>query len=140
MIYVKASFDAPFWLPIERLAQADLTHPMREIARKLETSVIQNYNQQRSPKGVAWLPSQRAQRDGGKTLIDTGRMLASLTAQSGKDWAEVGYPQGDIPRWLHFGVPQNNLVAREHLGLRDTDETMINQTLTDYFTKLFQAA
>lgn len=133
---IQARFDVPVWLPIEKLAQADLSEPMRVISRRVETSVIQNYNQQRNPDGVPWLPSQRAQRDGGKTLIDTGRMLASLTAQSGKDWAEVGYPQGDIPRWLQFGVPQNNLVAREHLGLRAEDEQMITQTLSDYFKGL----
>lgn len=137
---IQANFDVPLWLPIERLARVDLSHPMREIARKLETSVIQNYNQQRSPDGVPWIPSQRAPKDGGKTLIDTGRMLASLAANSGRDFAEVGYPQGDVPRWLHFGVAQNNLPAREHLGLRDTDKMMIDKTLSDYFTKLFQAA
>ncbi|MDK4689700.1 phage virion morphogenesis protein [Kingella negevensis] len=119
-----------------RLLQLDLSEPMREVGRKLETSVIQNYNQQRSPSGVPWIQSQRAKKDGGKTLIDTGRMLASLTMVSGSDFVEVGYPQGDIPRWLHFGGPKNNLPAREHLGLRDDDESMIYQALADYFERL----
>lgn len=55
---------------------------------------------------------------------------------SGSDFVEVGYPQGDIPRWLHFGGPKNNLPAREHLGLRDDDESMIYQALADYFERL----
>lgn len=42
---IQANFDVPLWLPIERLARVDLSQPMREIARKLETSVIQNYSQ-----------------------------------------------------------------------------------------------
>ncbi|MCG7657123.1 phage virion morphogenesis protein [Wielerella bovis] len=125
----------PQWL---RLLDLDLREPMREIGRRLETSVIQNYNQQRSPAGVAWIPSQRAKKDGGKTLIDTGRMLASLSFVSGNDWVEIGYPQGskNIPAWLHFGVPKNNLPAREHLGVRHEDEVMIERTVRDYFTAL----
>lgn len=98
MIRVIAQFNAPIWLPLDKLAAVDLANPMREIGRKLETSVWQNYNQQRQPDGVPWIPSKRAIQDGGKTLINTGRMLASLSFVSGRDFVEVGYPQGDIPR------------------------------------------
>ena len=138
MIRVIAQFNAPIWLPLDKLAAVDLANPMREIGRKLETSVWQSYNQQRQPDGVPWIPSKRAIQDGGKTLINTGRMLASLSFVSGRDFVEVGYPQGDIPRWLHFGVSQNNLPAREHLGLRDDDETAIHQILSNYFDNLLK--
>ena len=122
------------------LPQPDTAPLMREIARVMETSVLLNFTQQRQPDGVPWLPSKRAQRDGGKTLIDTGKLLASVTAQSGADFAEVGFAQGDLPRWLHFGVPRNNLPARNILGFRKEDEDKILRLTARYFETLFQAA
>lgn len=122
------------------LPEIEISPLMREIARAMETSVLLNFTQQRQPDGVPWLPSKRAQRDGGKTLIDTGKLLASVTAQSGADFAEVGFVHGDLPRWLHFGVPQNNLPARNILGFRKEDEDKILRLTARYFETLFQAA
>ena len=122
------------------LPEIEISPLMREIARAMETSVLLNFTQQRSPDGIPWLPSKRAQRDGGKTLIDTGGLLASVTAQSGADFAEVGFVHGDLPRWLHFGVPQNNLPARNILGFRKEDEDKILRLTARYIETLFQAA
>ena len=106
------------------LPQPDTAPLMREIARAMETSVLLNFTQQRQPDGIPWLPSKRAQRDGGKTLIDTGKLLASVTAQSGADFAEVGFVHGDLPRWLHFGVPQNIVVPiKSYTRWRVADST-----------------
>ena len=122
------------------LPQPDTAPLMREVARAMETSVLLNFTQQRNPDGIRWLPSKRAQRDGGKTLIDTGGLLASLTHRSGADFAEAGFAHGDLPRWLHFGVPQNNLPARNILGFRKEDEAKIARLTARYFETLFQAA
>lgn len=122
------------------LPEIEISPLMREIARAMETSVLLNFTQQRQPDGIPWLPSKRAQRDGGKTLIDTGGLLASVTAQSGADFAEVGFVHGDLPRWLHFGVPQNNLPARNILGFRKEDEDKILRLTARYIETLFQAA
>ena len=122
------------------LPQPDTAPLMREIARAMETSVLLNFAQQRQPDGIPWLPSKRVQKDGGKTLIDTGKLLASVTARSGADFAEVGFVHGDLPRWLHFGVPQNNLPARNFLGFRKEDEDKIVRLTERYFETLFQAA
>ena len=130
-------FTPAAWL---RLQQPDLSDPMREIGRRLETSVIQNYNQQKSPAGIPWIPSRRAVKDGGKTLIDTGLMLASLTYVSGRDWVDMGYPRGgkNIPAWLHYGVRQNNLPAREHLGMKDSDKDAVHHAVKRYFENLLR--
>lgn len=122
------------------LPQPDTAPLMRDVARAMETSVLLNFTQQRQPDGVPWIPSKRAQKDGGKTLIDTGGLLASVTARSGADFAEVGFVHGDLPRWLHFGVPQNNLPARNILGFRKEDEDKILRLTARYFETLFQAA
>ena len=122
------------------LPEIEISPLMREIARAMETSVLLNFTQQRNPDGIPWLPSKRAQRDGGKTLIDKGGLLASITAQSVADFAEVGFVHGDLPRWLHFGVPQNNLPARNILGFRKEDEDKILRLTARYIETLFQAA
>lgn len=122
------------------LPQADVSPLMRDVARAMETSVLLNFTQQRQPDGIPWLPSKRAQKDGGKTLIDTGKLLASVTHRFGADFAEVGFVHGDLPRWLHFGVPQNNLPARNILGFRKEDEDKILRLTAHYFETLFQAA
>lgn len=119
-----------------RLLQAEL--PMRDIARRMETAVLQHYNRQQDADGIAWLPSARAKKYGGKTLIDTGKMLASLSYAYGADWAEAGYPQGGVPRWLHFGVPQNRLPPRRHLGLSADDKAAVAVIVADYFERLLK--
>ena len=126
---------APAWL---KLAVARL--PMDKVGKRLHTSALQNYNQQRSPAGIPWIPSLRAKKEGGKTLIDTGFMLASLTYVSGVEWAEVGCPRGakKIPAWLHYGVRQNNLPSREHLGVREEDKTVIADIMRQYFEDLLR--
>lgn len=126
---------APAWL---KLAVFHL--PMDKVGKRLHTSALQNYIQQRSPAGIPWIPSLRAEKEGGKTLIDTGLMLASLTYVSGADWAEVGYPRGEknIPAWLHYGVRQNNLPSREHLGVREEDKTIIADIMRRYFEDLLR--
>lgn len=122
------------------LPQPDTAPLMREIARVMETSVLLNFTQQRQPDGIPWLPSKRAQKDGGKALIDTGRLLASVTHRSDADFAEAGFVHGDLPRWLHFGVPRNNLPARNILGFRMEDEAKMVRLTARYFEALFQAA
>lgn len=135
MIEISTEFELP--KAIERLVQMDLSQPMQRIAKQLHTSILQNFNQQRSPSGAAWLPSQRALRENSKTLIDTGRMLASLTFVSGEDFAKIGYPASIPYAWsLQVGEPEKHVVSREHLGIRDEDEAQILHILHDYFEHL----
>ena len=75
------------------LPQPDTAPLMREIARVMETSVLLNFTQQRQPDGIPWLPSKRAQKDGGKTLIDTG---ASCWHRLRRGLARI------LPKWALF--------------------------------------
>ena len=107
--------------------------PMRDIGLWLETNVIQNFNQQKSPSNIPWLPSQRAVSDGGKTLIDTGAMLASLSMIHGADFVEVGFPAGlqsDKARWHNFGT--KHLPERPMLGMPD-DTQKLHAIIKNYF-------
>lgn len=68
----------------------DLSKPMREIGALLVKSAQDNFQASTGPDGTAWTPSARARKEGGKTLIKTGRLLASVNFQAGPQSVEVG--------------------------------------------------
>ncbi|MDE2388929.1 MAG: phage virion morphogenesis protein, partial [Betaproteobacteria bacterium] len=63
---------------------------MRDIAAYGENSTKARFADGVGPDGTPWKPSWRVQARGGKTLIDSGRLLGSITADSGDDFAEWG--------------------------------------------------
>jgi phage virion morphogenesis protein len=63
---------------------------MDEIAFYGENSTRERFNDQRGPDGQSWLPSQRVQQHGGKTLVQDRHLLDSIVSQSGSDSAEWG--------------------------------------------------
>ena len=52
---------------------------LAEIGARLEATTRERFESEREPGGAPWLPSQRAQREGGQTLTDSGRLRASIT-------------------------------------------------------------
>ena len=68
----------------------DLSEAMGDIGAGLEGNVRLRFAAGQGPGGVAWTPSQRAIRENGKTLVDTERLLKSMTHVYGADFAEVG--------------------------------------------------
>ena len=44
----------------------------------LEASTRRRFDEGKGPSGIPWPISRRAQRDGGKTLVDTGGLLGSI--------------------------------------------------------------
>lgn len=47
---------------------------LQAIGIQLSSSVEKNFNQQKDSQGKRWKPSQRAIKNHGKTLVDTGRL------------------------------------------------------------------
>lgn len=76
--------DAALTATIARLQAAgvNLRPGMEEIAGDLEESARERFSTATGPDGLPWAPSRRAQREGGKTLIDSGQLLASLTSEA----------------------------------------------------------
>lgn len=74
-------FDDEILPAIERalLAVGNFRPAMSELADLMETSARRRFDEGRAPDGAAWKPSERAVRDGGKTLIDTSQLVSSLT-------------------------------------------------------------
>lgn len=77
---------------LARAARAadDLTPLMDRIGAALVASTQLRFEDQRSPAGVAWLRSRRAASVGGQTLVDSGRLRASITHRPARDRVEVG--------------------------------------------------
>ncbi|WP_130472361.1 phage virion morphogenesis protein [Candidatus Magnetaquicoccus inordinatus] len=66
---------------------ADMSAAFREIAGVMADSVEENFAREGRPP---WNRSIRAEREGGKTLQDSGRLAASINARSSSESAAVG--------------------------------------------------
>lgn len=132
-------------------------HVMQDIATYGENSTRDRFKQQVGPDGAAWQPSHRAQNKGGKTLIESGRLLDSVTNQSGNDFAEWGTNAiyaaihqvgGEIraktSKGLFFKlsdgtgrrVKKVTIPARPYLGINADDEAQIVDIINQH---LFEA-
>lgn len=68
----------------------DFRNPLKIIARDMKNETLRNFDNEKSYLGVKWKKSNRAKKDGGKTLQDTGRLYNSFTRYSDNNVARVG--------------------------------------------------
>lgn len=69
---------------------SDFKKPLKIIARDMKNETLRNFDNEKSYLGVKWKKSNRARKDGGKTLQDTGRLYNSFTRYSDNNVARVG--------------------------------------------------
>ena len=69
----------------------DMTPLFDEIGASVVTSVELRFEQGLAPDGTPWLPSHRARDSGGQTLIDTRRLLGSLSHQPDAQGVDIGF-------------------------------------------------
>lgn len=119
------------------LARAeDLTPAMDRIGAALVTSVIHRFESGMGPDGLPWKPSERAVRERGKTLVDSGRLMASITHVPGRDYVDVG--TNVVYAAIHQLGGQAGrghavtLPARPFLGIDEGDRADILAILGDY--------
>ncbi len=100
----------------------------------------ESFRAQAAPDGTPWEPSQRAQAQGGQTLVDSGQLLASLTSDVLPGFVEVGTAK--LYAAIHqFGGRAGRgrrvrLPARPFLPDESTvDLTEISRAIDDYFAK-----
>ncbi len=73
------------------VARADRPRGMFErIGASLVTSTQRRFEQGEGPDGSPWPPSIRALVEGGKTLIDSARLMSSITHRASDAGVEVG--------------------------------------------------
>ena len=75
---------------LKRLSRINTQPMMDEIGDFILSETLHNFDQQQTPEGEDWKPSQRAKAKGGKTLQDTGRLRDSYVYDAQRDQVEIG--------------------------------------------------
>lgn len=150
-----------------RLSQAavqmgELSPLMATLGAILEQSAkdrIQDTNT--SPDGAAWPKSLRATVEGGKTLLDSGLLAASIHNIPGRDRVEIGTNliyagvhqfgatiRAKTAKGLFFALPGTGdivivqsvtIPARPYLGASEVDREDIADAAADFVRDVFEA-
>jgi phage virion morphogenesis protein len=122
------------------------SHPrkaMEDIATYGESSTRQRFADQAGPDGAAWLPSQRVQEKGGKTLIKDRHLLDSIVSSAGDNGAEWG--SNLIYAAIHqFGGQAGRgrkveIPPRPYLGINSEDEENILDIINGHLASAVDA-
>jgi phage virion morphogenesis protein len=101
---------------------ADMTPVMDAIGQYIVASTMERFEKGEGPDGFPWRPSQRARETGGQTLIDTGRLRSSLSADAYADRVDVG--TNLIYAAIHQAGGTIRPVNAEHLVFRIGNRTI----------------
>lgn len=93
---------------------------MQIVGETVASSTKLRFNKEQAPDGKAWKKSQRAIREGGTTLIDTGRLRGSIISVADDDGVDIGTL--DVPYGPFHQLGTRRMPARPFLGLSDNDE------------------
>lgn len=125
---------------IERAARrlADRKRLMATVGEALVSGATQRFVDEEDPQGKKWTPSQRAEREGGKTLTDTARLLRSLDYAATSDKVMVG--AGSNVKYAsihHFGGQagrgqKTTIPARPYIGVSRVDMEEVRAILSDF--------
>ena len=88
MIEIKID-DKDIVMLLKRLSEkaSNMVPAMKIISQIMRDEVPKNFEAGGKPK---WKPSKRAMREGGKTLVDTARLMRSISPSSTEHEARVG--------------------------------------------------
>lgn len=138
---------------LERLQRAlgDLWRTMDAIGAYLASSTQRRFQAGVAPDGAPWVPSIRARTEGGKTMMLSGQLAASIAHEATRDSVEVGSNRvyaavhqlgatihaKNVPnlrfrigaRWI--SKPSVTIPARPFLGLDDRDRQEIEAIVAD---------
>ncbi len=125
---------------------------MEAFGQVLETSTIERFDEETAPSGERWLPSMRAEEEGGQTLTDTGGLRLSIRYIAGPSQVEIGsnkiyakiHNDGGMivarGRGLAFTLPglgfrvvkSVRMPQRQYLGLSAADREELLAQVADY--------
>jgi len=123
---------------------SDATPLMDDIGAMLVTSTQDRFERGVDPEGTAWKQSDRVTRAQGnaQTLVDTGRLMTSITHVPGNNEVEVGtnviygaihQAGGQAGRGKSVTIP-----ARPYLGISFDDRAEIGNLIDDYLMEALQ--
>ena len=141
-------------------AAIDMTPVMKDIAGELADTTRERFETQESPAGVPWVPSHRAEEEGGRTLTLHGHLVDSIKEDWGQDYAAAG-PEASGPAAVYAAIHQfggtirarfkkalsfaGRVVAavvipkREYLGFNEENADYAVDALADYMRRAFSA-
>lgn len=85
--------DQEFQALVQRLASLGtwaIPSALYEVGESVRSMAVDAFSGSESPEGAAWKPSQRALRQGGKTLVDTATLRNSLSVSMAAEEVSVG--------------------------------------------------
>jgi len=136
--------EVPKALAALRRLLVDTKPLMEEIGEIIVSQGQESFANQATPGGEPWLPSLRAQIEGGQTLADSGQLLASLSDEmeieadtvavgSSKVYAAIHQLGGQAGRGHAVKLP-----ARAYLPDEDSlDMAEINAAVEAHFQEAF---
>lgn len=113
-----------------------------DIGEMLVSSTQDRFESGQGPDGTPWQPSQRAGREGGKTLVDNATLRNSIGYEASAMAVMVGsnlvYARphqegGQVGRGLAVTLP-----ARPYLGISDEDLDEAGQMVVDHIARGFR--
>ncbi len=154
--------DAAVRQVFARLAalDGDQTTLMQKIGAQLRLHVDERFEDGKGPSGLPWKKSRRAQERGGSTLIESGRLLGSMTYVAAPRSVEIGTNveyaaihqfggtiRAKTPKGLRFKVGgawrrmmQVTLPARPFLGISQDDRDEMEAIVADHLAQLGKPA
>ncbi|MBL1321513.1 MAG: phage virion morphogenesis protein [Methylophaga sp.] len=124
---------------LKRLGNVDTAPMFDEIGAYLDSEVALRFAQSIDWEGNPLQPSQRAEREGGKTLVDFGHLRDSYTHNVFADGSGVEHGSNSIYAAIHqFGGKTGRNLAvempiRAVMGINADDEAEIDGIVEDYY-------
>lgn len=115
-------------------AATDLEPVFASIGEYLIPVHEERWEQGVNSMGFAWAEltdETRKRKKTSRILFEEGDLLRGPVYFATHDQLEFGITDHKAS-WHHFGVTENNLPARELLGINETDETEILAIMSDY--------
>lgn len=114
----------------------------RSLGVRLVDSTQQRFDSASSPTGEPWRPSNRAKKQGAKTLRKSGNLLRSITHRASND--EVVWGTNVVYAAIHqFGGKAGRrrsatIPARPYLGISDQDESLVENEVYRFLESAVQ--
>jgi phage virion morphogenesis protein len=123
------------------LSRMDTHKVFDEIGAYLVSETNRRFQETVDPDGKAWVPSQRAILENGKTLVDHGHLRDSITHLVAADGRGVQVGTNMVYGAIHqFGGQAGRgrnvrLIARPYLGINDADVREIEMIAHEFLRR-----
>lgn len=115
------------------IAEADVERVLDQASAVLLNRIRTRFQQEVDPEGRAWVPSQRALKEGGNTLIKTGRLFRSIQLYNSPAGMRLIGTDVFYAPYMHFGNKVKGNPARMFMAFNDDDLTLVENMILARF-------